>query len=160
VDSTALTLVGLAIFVGLLGVVVPVLPGLLLCVAAVLVWALVERTVLAWVVLAGVAALFAASQVAKVLVPSRRMKAAGVPRRSLAAGGLLAIPMFFLVPVVGAVLGFVAGIYAAERHRLGTHQAAWRSTRHALKAVGLSILIELAAGLLIFAAWLAAVLLG
>ena len=61
---------------------------------------------------------------------------------------------------VVTLLGFSAGVYAAERHRLGTHQAAWPSTVHALKAVGLSILIELAAGLLIGAAWLAAVLFG
>jgi uncharacterized protein YqgC (DUF456 family) len=160
VNSAGLALVGLAILVGLLGVVVPILPGLLLCLAAVLVWALVEQTTLAWVVLATAAVLFVASQLAKVIVPSRRMKAAGVPRRSLVAGSAVAIPCFFLIPVVGALLGFVLGIYAAERHRLGTHQAAWRSTRHALKAVGLSILIELAAGLLIGAAWLAAVLLG
>ena len=41
--------------------------------------------------------------------------------------------------------------------RLGSHQLAWPSTRHALGAVGLSILIELAGALLAAGAWLTAV---
>ncbi len=156
-DTTGLVLVGLAMLVGLLGVLVPVLPGLLLVWAAVLVWALVERTAAAWIVLAAASALAASGEVVKYLVPGRRMRAAGVPWSSLAAGGVLAIVGFFVVPVVGALLGFVAGVYLAERLRLGTHAEAWPSTVHALKAVGLSILIELGAGLLIAGAWLTAV---
>jgi uncharacterized protein len=157
VSGAGLALVGVAILVGLLGVLVPALPGLLLCWAAVLVWALVERTVTAWVVLGVASALLVTSQVVKYVVPGRRMRSAGVPWRTLAAGGVLGIVGFFVIPIIGAVLGFVAGVYAAERLRLGGHEAAWPSTKHALKAVGLSVLIELGAGLLIAAAWLVAV---
>jgi uncharacterized protein len=159
VDDTGLVLVGIVILVGLLGVLLPLLPGLLLCWGAVLVWALVERTAVAWTVLAAATVLVAASTVTKYLVPGRRIRAAGVPWGSLAAGGVLAIVGFFVIPVVGAVAGFVVGVYGAERLRLGTHAAAWPSTVQALRAVGLSVLIELGAGLLIAAAWLAAVLL-
>ena len=158
-DTAGVVLVGIAILVGLVGVVVPALPGLLLVWGAVLVWALVERTAAAWVLLAAATALVAVSQVVKYLVPSRRMRAAGVPTVSLAAGGLVGAVGFFVIPVVGAFLGFVLGVYLAERLRLGNHALAWSSTRHALKAAGLSILIELAAGLLIASAWLATVLL-
>jgi len=59
------------------------------------------------------------------------------------------------VPVVGLVLGFVLGVYLAERARLG-RDGAWPSTRTALGAVGWSILIELAAGLLATAVWVGA----
>jgi uncharacterized protein YqgC (DUF456 family) len=157
-DTAGVVLVGIAILVGLVGVVVPALPGLLLVWGAVLVWALVERTAAAWVLLAAATALVAVSQVVKYLVPSRRMRAAGVPIVSLAAGGLVGAVGFFVIPVVGAFLGFVLGVYLAERLRLGNHALAWSSTRHALKAAGLSILIELAAGLLVASAWLATVL--
>jgi uncharacterized protein YqgC (DUF456 family) len=51
-DANGLVLVGVAIVVGLVGVLLPMLPGLLLCWGAVLVWALVERTAVAWSVLA------------------------------------------------------------------------------------------------------------
>jgi uncharacterized protein YqgC (DUF456 family) len=159
-ETTGLVLVGLAIFVGLLGVIVPALPGLLLVWGAVLVWALVERTALAWVVLAVATALVATGEVVKYLIPSRRLRAAGVPATSLAAGGVLAIVLFFLIPVVGGLIGFVLGIYLAERLRLPGHAEAWPSTLHALKAAGLSILIELGAGLLVAGTWLGAVLFG
>jgi uncharacterized protein YqgC (DUF456 family) len=158
-DANGLVLVGVAIVVGLVGVLLPMLPGLLLCWGAVLVWALVERTAVAWSVLAVATLLFATSQVVKYLVPSRRLRSAGVPWGSLAAGGVLAVVGFFVIPVVGAVAGFVGGVYGAERLRLHTHQAAWPSTVRALQAVGLSVLIELVAGLLIGTVWLAAVLL-
>ena len=158
-DATGLVLVGIAILVGLLGVLLPVVPGLLLCWGAVLVWALVERTAAAWTVLVASSLLVAVSQVVKYLVPSRQLRSARMPWGSLAAGGVVAVVGFFVVPVVGAVVGFIGGIYGAERLRLKTHAAAWPSTVRALEAVGLSVLIELVAGLLIGTAWLAAVLL-
>jgi uncharacterized protein YqgC (DUF456 family) len=160
VDTAGLVLVGIAILVGLVGIVVPVLPGLLLVWAAVAVWALLVRTPVAWVVLAVATAVVAVSQVAKVVIPGRRMREAGVPRRSIVIGALLGIVGFFVVPVVGLLLGFVLGVYGSERTRLGSHATAWPSTVHALKAVGVAILIELAAGLLVAATWLGVVAVG
>jgi hypothetical protein len=49
--------------------------------------------------------------------------------------------------VVGLFVGFVGGIYLAELSRVG-YSSAWPSTWAALKATGLSLLIELASGLL------------
>jgi len=151
-------LVGLAVVVGLVGVVVPVLPGLLLVWGAVAVWAVVEGGTAAWVLLVGATVVAVASQVVKYVVPGRRLERAGVPRSSLVAGGLAAVVGFFVVPVLGLFLGFVGGVYLAERQRLGTHEASWTSTRHALHAVGLSILLELAAALAVAVAWLATLL--
>ena len=145
--------------VGLVGIVVPVLPGLLLVWAGVLVWALGERTATAWVVLGLATVVFLVSQVVKYLLPGRQLKEAGVPTISMLAGVVLGIVGFFVVPVVGVFLGFVVGIYAAELLRLRDHRTAWPSTVHALKAAGFSVLIELAAGLLIVAGWLGAVVL-
>lgn len=157
-DTPGLIAVGLAIAIGLVGVVVAALPGLILVWAAVLVWALVEKTTMAWVVLLVATALLIFGQIGKYLVPGRRLREAGVPRRSLVLGGLLSIAGFFLIPVVGFIIGFVVGVYLSERQRLGSHEQAWPSTRKALSAAGLSILIELACGLLIAGTWLAVVL--
>lgn len=159
-EPIGLVLVGAAILVGLVGIVLVVLPGLLLVWAAVAVWALVERTGVAWGVLAVATVLVVAGTLAKYLLPGRRMRDAGVPGRSMLAGVILGIVGFFVIPVVGLFLGFVLGIYLAERVRLGGHGVAWPSTEHALKAVGLAILIELLAGLLIAATWLIGVIAG
>jgi uncharacterized protein YqgC (DUF456 family) len=146
-------LVALAVLVGLVGIVVPVLPGSVLILGAVLLWAVAEASVTGWLVLAVVACLLVVGAVVKYAVPGRGLKAAGVPSRTLVAGGLLGIVGFFVVPVVGLFLGFVLGVYLAELRRVGSARA-WPSSRAALRAVGLSMLIELAAGLLAAATWL------
>ncbi len=151
-------LAGLAILVGLAGIAVPILPGLPIVWAAIVVWAVVGDDGARWIVLAFATVVVVAATVAQFLVPGRRMLDAGVPGRSITIGALAGIIGFFVVPVVGLFLFFVAGVYLAERVRLGAGPGAWESTVHALKGVGLSILIELAGGLLASAAWLAAVI--
>jgi ABC-type Fe3+ transport system permease subunit len=84
------------------------------------------------------------------------LRADGVPNRSLIVGGLVAIVGFFVIPVVGVVIGFVLGIYASEVQRVGT-RAAWPSTQSALRAVGVSMLIELTSTLLAGAVWIVGV---
>jgi hypothetical protein len=157
VGTTGELLVGLALIVALVGVIVPLLPGTLLAGGAIWVWALAERTGLAWTVAGIVTVILVASQVVKYLVPGRRMSREGVPTSALLAGGLAGVVAFFVLPIIGLPLGFVLGIYAAQR--LGQdHPEAWRSTKAALRAVGLSILIELAAVLSAAALWLGVVL--
>ena len=150
--------VALAIAVGLVGVVLPLLPGSLLVGAAVLVWALDTGGRTAWTAAAVALGLLLAGALLKYLVPGRRLGEAGVPARTLWAGGALGVVGFFVVPVVGLVLGFVLGVHLAERARVGG-AAAGRSTVAALRAVGLSIAIEVLAGLLAAAAWATGVVL-
>lgn len=153
-----LTLVcGLVILVGVVGTVVPVLPGGVLIAGAVLVWAAVVQTTAAWLTLAVVVVLLAAGQVVKYLTAGRHMIASGVPRRSLVLAGLAGIVGFFAIPLVGLVIFFVGALYLAERARVGPGPAR-RSTVVALKAVGLAILVELSAALLAAGTWLIVVL--
>jgi uncharacterized protein YqgC (DUF456 family) len=146
-------LVGVAILVGLVGIVVPVLPGSVLILGAVLVWATEDGSGTAWAVFSVATVLLVLGGIVKYAVPGRRLKATGVPNRSIVLGGLLGIVGFFVVPVVGLLAGFVLGVYLSEQHRVGRARA-WPSTRSALRAVGLSILIELAAALLAASTWL------
>lgn len=150
--------VAAAIAVGLVGVVVPLLPGSLLVGAAVLVWALDTGGRTAWSVAVVALALLVAGALLKYLVPGRRLGEAGIPRRTLWAGAGLGVVGFFVVPVIGLVLGFVLGVHLAERARVGS-RAAGPSTVAALRAVGLSIAIEVLAGLLAAGAWATGVVL-
>lgn len=77
--------------------------------------------------------------------------------RTLLIGAGLGVVGFFVVPVIGLPLGFVGGVYAAERVRLGQAQA-WPATRRALGAVGLSILIEFSFAFLAALTWVIGVL--
>lgn len=159
--ATATALIaGVLIVVGLVGILLPVLPGLVLVVVGIAVWAVPRGDAVGAAVLGAAVAIAVVGTVVKYLLPRRRLRDAGVPGRTLLAGAALGVVGFFVVPVIGLVLGFVLGVYLVERARLGSHDQAWPSTRGALAAVGWSIVIELAAGLLATAAWVVGLVVG
>ena len=151
-------LVGLAILIGLLGIVVPVLPGSILIGLAVLVWAVLTGTAAGWWVFAAVAVLLVAGNLLTWLITARRTRAAGVPNSSLVIAGVAGIVGFFVVPVVGLLLFFPAGLYLAEYRRQRDPVAARASAVAGLKATGVGILTELGLALLAAGVWLVAVL--
>ena len=144
--------VAVAIAVGLVGILVPILPGSILVAAAVIVWAIAEHSTAGWVVAALAAALLAGGTALKWLLPHRRLAGSGVPASTQLLGAVLAIIGFFVIPVVGLVVGFVLGVFLAEWRRLGRGQA-WASTRTTVVAVGVGILIELAFALVATGVW-------
>jgi uncharacterized protein YqgC (DUF456 family) len=152
-------LVAVACLVGIVGTVLPVLPGHLLVGGAIVVWAVVEGGWVAWGVAFTAVAVLAAGSLLTYLLPGRQMAAAGVPNRVILVGGLVGIVGFFVVPVVGLPLGFVLGVYLAELVRLRDHRLAWPTTVEAMKGTGLSVLIGLAAAVLATSVWAAAAVL-
>ena len=145
--------------VGLVGVIVQVLPGTLLVLAGVLLWATETQTGVAWLVLAVAVVAVALAWVGKYVLAGRGLKRAAVPNRTLVVGGALGVVGFFLVPVVGLPLLFVLGVYLAEQLRLRDRRKAWASTKAAIRATGVTILVELAGGMVAVGAWVLAVLL-
>jgi uncharacterized protein YqgC (DUF456 family) len=156
-STGGIVLVALAIAVGLVGIVVPLLPGTLLVFGAIAVWAFVENDVTGWVTLGVTAALLAVATLIKYLWPMRRMREADVSTWSLVAGAVLGIIGFFVIPVLGLVIGFVLGIYLAELANRRDQRVAWTSTKHALKGVALSVGVELCGALLATAVWVVGV---
>ncbi|MBB4854177.1 uncharacterized protein YqgC (DUF456 family) [Mycobacteroides chelonae] len=152
-----LLLVGLGIAIGMVGIVVPMVPGTGLVVLSIGVWALIESTTKGWVVLGIVVALAVATTVVKYVWPAQRMREAGVPTLSLVVGGIVAIVGFFVIPVVGLVIGFVLGIYLAEFIRRSSQKQAWGATVAAVKAVATSIGIEMVGAMVSAGIWLGAV---
>lgn len=153
-DSVVVVLVAVAMAVGVVGTVVPLVPGLTLVVAAALAYGVAEGFggggVVAFVV---IVALGVAGTAAGVVVPQRAAGGAGAARRSLLLGAVGAVVGFFVVPVVGFPLGGALGIYVAERWRTADPGAAWRTTKATLKGFGLAAILQLAAGLVMAAVW-------
>ncbi|WP_435198373.1 DUF456 domain-containing protein [Janibacter sp. GS2] len=160
-DPTGITLVvGIAIFVvGVIGIVVPVLPGLLLCVTAVLLWAGQTGGTIAWTTFGVVLALYALGVSLQLLIPGRRMRREGVGGLTLALGVVGAIIGFFVIPGLGLPIGFVLGVFAAEYLRFRELGRAWEATKSALRGVLHSMGIELATAFLIALTWTAGILL-
>lgn len=147
---------GVAFVIGAIGIVVPVLPGTVVVVVAIVLWGVLTGGVWGWSVLAITLLIIALGQVLKYLLPGRSMAAAGVPSRSIMVGGLAAIAGFFLIPVVGFPVGFVGGVFAAEQVRLRDWGSAGQATWVALRATGFAMMIELGALLLAAGVWSAA----
>ncbi len=145
--------VGLVIAVGLVGAVIQLYPGGLVVLAGVAVWGVVTGGPVGWTVLVVAALAVLGSGVAKYLLAGRYLTQAGVPGRTLLAGAVLGVIGFFVIPVVGLAIGFVLGVYLAELARRHEHGTAWRATVVAMKATGLTILVELAGALVATGAW-------
>ncbi len=154
-----IVLVALMIAIGLAGIIVPVLPGGILVIGAIGVWAFIENSAVSWVTFAVAAVVFAAAEVIKYTWPVKRMRQAQVRTSVLVAGALAGIVGFFVVPVIGLVIGFVAGVFAAELAIRRDPTRAWASTVHALKGVALSVGVELTGALLATMAWVVGVVL-
>ncbi|MET7907434.1 DUF456 domain-containing protein [Streptomyces avermitilis] len=152
--------VGVVLLLGLVGVLVPGVPGSWLVWAAILWWTLKDPQALAWGVLVGATLVLLLSRAIRWSLPPRRLRESGATPRMGAYAGLGALLGFVLLPVIGAIPGFIGGIYVSERLRLGRHREAVAAVRTAMRSGGSSVLTELFACLLVAGAWLGAVLWG
>jgi uncharacterized protein YqgC (DUF456 family) len=159
-DLAVIALVGLAMAVGLIGTLLPLLPGLPIIWVAALVYGVAEgfdrpgAVAFALITLLGVAGVSAG-----FILPHRRVAARGAPAPTIVAGVVLGIVGFFVVPVVGLVLGAVGGVLLAERARTGDWVVAWATTKKLLVGFGIGLAIEFAAGLAMILCWVTWVLL-
>lgn len=145
---------------GLVGVVVPVLPGLLLVWVAGVGWAWQDGGgALRWTVAAVLTLLLLAGTALKYVLPARSATGAGAPRSTLLLAAAGAVVGFFVLPFLGFVIGGVGVVFLTELSRLGSAAAAWQSTRAVLIGVGIGMLVELCAAVLMVAVWLLGVLL-
>jgi uncharacterized protein YqgC (DUF456 family) len=156
VEAAGLALYGLAMAVGLIGVVLPMIPGLLLIAVVAGIWAYDSGDAAAWVVFAVMVVILALGSVAKYVLPGRHLKASGAPSATQLLAAVGALIGFFVIPVVGLVIGAVVAVFLAEWVRLRDPRAAGRSTLAMAKAVGVGAAIELAAGIVAVLVWVAA----
>ncbi len=159
-SGVLVTLLGVAMAVGLVGTVVPIVPGLALVWAAALAYGLVEGFGGAGsLTFTAITVLAAAGTLAGVVLPHRTAGGAGAARTSLLLGAAAGIAGFFVVPVVGLPLGGALGIYVGEHLRTHDAGAAWRATTATLKGFGLAALAQFAAGVVMVVLWVSWVLL-
>ena len=158
-DLLVLGLALVVMLVGLLGVVVPVMPGLLfvwLAAVGTLRWQ--GADLVGWLVAGVLTVLFGLGTAATVYLPARTGRRGGLTAGTLAAVLLGALIGFLVIPVAGLLLGAVAGLYLGERRRLGGHQQAWASTVGVVRAYGVGVLVELVIGLTMIGIWIVTVL--
>ena len=152
-------IVGVAMAVGLVGTLVPLLPGLPLILVAAFVWVIADGADAAqWWVFGLVAVITVAGMVGGSILPARRASAAGAARVSLLAGAIGAVAGAIFIPIVGAFIGWPAGVFAAEWLRARDGSAAFASTRATVIGLVHGAAIQFGAGVAAVAIWLVAVL--
>lgn len=162
-DTVITSLVLIALLVGLLGTVVPVLPGILLMWGAVVAYgflvgfgAIGVGTVIGVTVVSGIAVALG------FVLPKRLADESGASTRSQLAAVLGGIIGFFVIPIVGVIIGALVGIAIAEYLDKDDWALARTSTIAVAKGFGLGALTQIAAGfviLFLWAAWAATVVL-
>lgn len=154
VEIVVSVIVGVLLIIGALGIIIPVLPGSTLMIIALLVWAIAVGGATGWVVF-GIGALLCVLGIsASTVITGTRLKNRRIPNRSILAGGVLGVIGIFVIPVVGLFVGFIAGLYGSEWHRLRDARLAWEASLVAIKSVGLGMLVEFGCACAAIAAWI------
>jgi uncharacterized protein YqgC (DUF456 family) len=161
-ETVVTILCGLAILVGVAGTIIPVLPGSVLIGLSLLAWAIWGGAgTTGWVVF-GVGVVFVLAGIsASAVLTGRKLKQHNIPGRSVIAGLVLGVVGMFIIPVLGLVVGFAAGLLLSELHRTRAFPAAAASSWAALKATGFGMIVEfglacLAASTWVIGLWVAA----
>lgn len=154
-DELATLLVLIAMLVGLVGTLLPILPGILLMWASAVAYGFaVGFDALAIVVLAVLSVLTGVALVAGVLLPKRAAVDAGAATSSQFAAAVGAVIGFFVIPIVGIIVGALVGIGLAEYHDKRDWPAARASTIAVAKGFGLSTIVQFVLGFVMVAVWL------
>lgn len=153
------TLTLFALIVGLLGLIVPVFPGLVVMWLGTLVYAILQSAAGSmsgwkWFLFALITVLMITGSVADNLIIARKMRDKYVPWSSIlfafAAGIIVSL---FFTPLIGLVAAPL-GLYLAEARRLKDNQAAVDSTKAYMIGWGWAFGVRFLIGLLMIGFWM------
>ena len=158
VDILATVIAGILLVVAAVGVVYPVVPGSLIAIVTLLVWAWLVGGWAAWVAAAIGVMLCAVGWSASAVLTGRKLKELEVPKWSILVAAVAGLVGMFLIPVVGIFVGFAVGLLVSEAVRHRDVRRAVHYSLQTLKAMGAGVLVEF--GLLCAAAsvWSAGVI--
>lgn len=154
-DSLTFGLVVAFIAFGLVGIVVPMIPGTLLIWIAILVYELINSfSALGVPVFAMITVLALVTGLADVWMPLVGAKAVGASKRALLLGALGSLIGTFIAPLLGTIAGYAVGILIGEYHKRGDWREAFRASVGGVAGWGVSTAVQLGGGLLILAIFL------
>jgi len=147
------------LFFGLVGLLVPVFPGLTVMWLATLVYALILAASglmfpVDWTLFGVITLLMLVGNVIDNIIIARHMRDRSIPWSSILLGYAAGIAAsIFFTPLIGLVAA-PAGLLAAEYLRLRDRGAALDSTKAYMTGWGWSLLVRIAIGILMLGLWL------
>ena len=147
-------LIGLTMAIGIIGTLIPVLPGLLLVWLAGLAWAILDGAdTTHWIIFAFMTLIFLVGCGLSFYLPAKSIKGESVPKWTFLVSSGFALISFFVIPIAGLPLGYIFGVFVCQLMAGREFHRALRATGTTLKAIGLVSLIHFACGIAIASSW-------
>ncbi|MDT8306428.1 MAG: DUF456 domain-containing protein [Anaerolineae bacterium] len=143
------------ILVGMVGIVLPILPGTLLIWLTVLFFYIAERALGYAAIdpfsLGAITAIALVAGTSELWLPLLGARRSGSSRRAMVAGLIGAVVGTFLLPIplVGTIVGYALGVLMGEYQKHGQWDRAVRASAGGLAGWGVATALQLGAGLLI-----------
>ena len=153
-DLVLAILAGIGIAIGVVGTLLPVLPGLALVWFVMLAFGF--TTTFGWVgavAMAAATVLLAVGLWLGIRIPQQSAARSGLTRKGQLVGGLFAVLGFFVIPVIGAPIGFVLGVFVVRRQQTRDPADAWRSTIDSIRSLLRASFAQAVCGVAMAAAW-------
>lgn len=160
-DSLFFGLIVALMLVGLVGVIIPILPGIFMIWlgVAVYVWRdNFETLSIATFLFISFIVIFAG--LSDIWLPLFGARKSGAAKRTLFTGLLGAIIGSFIIPIVGTIVGYAVGVLLGEYHKRRDWDAAWHASKGGLAGWGIATIIQLVSGFLVIFIFVMAVLFG
>ena len=149
-ESITFGLIIAFIILGIIGIIIPLIPGILLIWLAVVtyVWAYGMESIgwASFIIITLIAVVTGTSDLWMSLLGA---KTGGASGRSLLFGVIGAIVGSFIVPLIGTLVGYAVGILLGEYQKRGNWNEAVRASVGGLAGWGVATVIQLGGGLLI-----------
>ncbi len=151
------------ILVGIVGIIIPILPGMLLVWFTVVVYA--WRTgfeVIGWPSLAFITIIALVAGLSNIWLPLLGAQKTGAAKRALFLGIVGAIVGTFVIPIpiLGTVIGYAVGVFLGEYMKQRDWRLALKASLGGVAGWGVSAIVEIVTALIILAIFVVQVLWG
>jgi uncharacterized protein len=141
-DVLVTVLAGVLLVVAAVGTIYPVLPGSLIAIVTLLLWAWAVGSSPAWTAAIVGSLICAVGWSASAVLTGRKLKQLEVPSWSILVAVVGGVVGLFLIPVVGPFIGFGLALLLSEWVRHRDLRMAFHYSVQTLKAAGTGVLIE------------------
>ena len=148
-------LIAILMAIGIVGTLIPFIPGLALVWFAGALWAFFDGGdgKHMWI-LAAMTLITLIGFAAQFVIPAKAATSEKPAKGTLYMGGIFGLVGFFVLPVVGAPIGFLIGIYLMNFLNSKNSEQAWQLTLKTTVAFGWAMIIQSICAVLVGLTWL------
>ena len=147
-------IIGLVMACGLVGIAVPVVPGIVLVWLTGMAWTILDGGgTTRWILFLFMSIFMAVGVASQIGMPNRELSNQQAPKWTLVWAGVLGICGFFVIPIIGFPIGFTLGVFLRYMFASNDLHGSMDSTWLTVRAIGTGVLIQGICGLGIGLLW-------